>query len=83
MLTLTNSRVERHLAPDATDGRGAGLYVRDATVTLDNSQIISNTAGIVGGGVRLYGGTLNVTNGSSLVNNKALNGEGGAIAATL
>jgi hypothetical protein len=82
VLTLTNSRVERHLAPDTADGRGAGLYVRDATVTLDNSQIISNTAGAVGGGVRVYGGILNVTNGSSLVNNKAVNGAGGAIAAT-
>ena len=82
VLTLTNSRVERHLAPDASDGRGAGIYVRNATVTLDNSQIISNTAGAVGGGLRLYGGTLNVTNGSSLVNNNALTGEGGALAAT-
>jgi len=82
VLTLTNSRIERHFAPDPSNGRGAGLYVRNATVTLDNSQIISNTAGTVGGGVRLYGGTLNVTNGSSLVNNQATNGEGGAIAAT-
>ena len=81
-LTLTNSRIEQHLAPDTADGRGAGLYVRNATVTLDNSQIISNTAGTVGGGVRLYGGILNVMNGSALVNNKALNGVGGALAAT-
>jgi predicted outer membrane repeat protein len=82
VLTLTNSRIERHSAPDSSDGRGAGLYVRNATVTLDNSQIISNTAGAVGGGVRLYGGTLNVTNGSALINNQAMNGEGGALAAT-
>ncbi|MCU0522929.1 MAG: hypothetical protein MUF84_19860, partial [Anaerolineae bacterium] len=82
VLTLTNSRVERHLAPDTFDGRGAGLYVRDATVTLDNSQVISNTAGTVGGGVRMYGGKLNVINGSSLINNRTLTGEGGAIAAT-
>lgn len=82
VLTLTNSRVERHLAPDTTDGRGAGIYVRDATMTLDDSQVISNTAGAVGGGVRVFGGTLNVTNGSSLINNNTLTGEGGAIAAT-
>ncbi|HTP07026.1 MAG TPA: choice-of-anchor Q domain-containing protein, partial [Anaerolineae bacterium] len=82
ILTLTNSRVERHFAADASDGRGAGLYVRDAAVLLDNSQIISNTAGAVGGGVRLYGGTLTVTNGSALINNQALNSVGGAIAST-
>ena len=82
VLTLTNSRIERHFAPNVSDGRGAGLYVRGATVTLDNSQIISNTAGTAGGGVRLFGGTLNVTNGSSLINNQALTGQGGAIAAT-
>jgi predicted outer membrane repeat protein len=81
--TLTNSMVERHYAPPASDGRGAGLYVWDSMVTLDNSQVVSNTAGTVGGGFRLYGTSmLNILNGSELGNNQTLNGEGGAIAAT-
>lgn len=83
VVTLTNSRVERHFAPDALVGRGAGIYVRDASVTLDNSQVVSNTTA-VGGGVRMWGSsTLNVRNGSSLINNQALTGGGGAIAAAI
>jgi hypothetical protein len=82
VVTLTNSRVERHLALSASDGRGAGIYVSNSTVTLDNSQVLSNTAGTVGGGLRLYGtSTLDVLNGSELRNNHALNGEGGGVAA--
>ena len=41
VLTLTNSRIEDHKAPSASNGRGAGIYVDGSTVTLDNSQIIS------------------------------------------
>lgn len=82
VLTLTGSTVERHLAPSATDGRGAGLYINGSTVTLDNSVIISNTAGAVGGGVRMLGvSTLNVLNDSLIRNNESLTGEGGGIAA--
>lgn len=82
-LTATNSRIERHLAPSVFDGRGAGLYIYDATVTLSNTQILSNTAASKGGGVRMFGASaLNVLAGSTFVNNHALNGEGGAIAAT-
>ncbi len=74
--------IERHLAPSASDGRGAGLYINGSTVTLDNSQVISNTAGAVGGGVRMLGtSTLNVINGSFIRNNESLNFEGGGIAA--
>lgn len=82
-LTMTNnSRVEDHLAQNTTDGRGAGIYVNGSTVTLDNSQVVSNTAGAVGGGIRLLGTSmLNVLNGASLSYNRSLNGEGGAIAA--
>jgi fibronectin-binding autotransporter adhesin len=83
VLTMTNSRIERHFLPSIGDGRGAGLYIFDATVTLSNTQVLSNTASTVGGGARLYGlSTLNVLGGSSFTDNKALNGEGGAIAAT-
>ena len=83
VLTLTNSRIEQHLAPASGEGRGAGLYISDSTVTLDGSQILSNTARANGGGVRLWNAsTLNITNGSTFVNNQALTGEGGAIAAT-
>jgi predicted outer membrane repeat protein len=83
-LTLVNnSSVEEHLAPSAGDGRGAGIYINGSTVTLDNSQVISNTAGTNGGGIRMYAGsTLNVLNGSNISNNRSLNAEGGGIAAT-
>lgn len=83
-LTLTNSTIERHVAPSSVDGRGAAIYAADSIVTLDNSHILTNTAGAVGGGIRLYpagAGTLNIINGSQLRNNRALTGEGGAIAA--
>jgi predicted outer membrane repeat protein len=82
-LTLTRSRVEGHTAPSSTDGRGAGLYLNNATVTLDDSHIENNTAGAVGGGIRLWGtSTLTIQGGSSLTNNSSLNDVGGAIAAS-
>ena len=43
VLTATNSRIERHALPSAFDGRGAGLYIYDATVTLSNTQVQTNT----------------------------------------
>ena len=83
VVTITNSRIERHYAPSSFDGRGAGLYIQDAAVTLSNTQVLSNTAASKGGGARLFGAsTLDVLGGSSFVNNRALDGEGGAIAAT-
>lgn len=83
VLTLLNSTIENHLAPSAFDGRGAGIYIYDSTVTVDNSQIVSNEAGSKGGGIRLFGtSTLNVLNNSHIDYNDALGGEGGAIAAT-
>ncbi len=82
-VTLVNSLVERHFAPSVADGRGAGIYAYDAQVTIDHSQLISNTAASKGGGIRLFGASLlTVTNGSTLSYNLANNGEGGAIAAT-
>jgi uncharacterized membrane protein len=82
-LTMINSRVEHHRASGTTVGRGGGIYVDSSTVTLDNSQVVTNTASTNGGGLRLYGAnTLNVLNGSSVSFNKALNSEGGGIAAT-
>jgi predicted outer membrane repeat protein len=82
-LTLSNnSSVEDHSAPHMTDGRGAGIYINASTVTVDNSQIISNTAGFNGGGIRMFdASTLNIQNGAILSSNRSLNGEGGAIAA--
>jgi predicted outer membrane repeat protein len=83
VLTLTRSRVEYHTAPSTTDGRGAGLYVNNGSVTLDDSDVVSNTAGTNGGGFRLFGSsTLRVHSGSSIRYNESLNGGGGAIAAT-
>jgi len=82
VLTLTNSTVANHLAPSTGDGRGAGIYANSSTITLDNSQIISNTAGMLGGGIRLFtGSTLNMLNGSIIAHNETLNGEGGGIGA--
>ncbi len=83
VVTLTNSSVENHRARSAINGFGAGLYVLNSVVTLDHSQVLSNTAEGLGGGVRLFGtSTLTLSNGSELRNNVALNGPGGGIAAT-
>jgi len=51
-VTLIDSTISHHIAPSATDGRGAGVYVSSSTFAMNNSQIISNTAGKAGGGVR-------------------------------
>jgi len=81
-LTLINSSIENHLASSVYDGRGAGLYLNSSILTVDNSQIVSNTAGTAGGGIRLWGtSTLNVLNDSVIAYNHALGGAGGAIAA--
>ncbi len=80
VLTLTRSTVANHIAPHASDGRGAGIYLSDSTLTLDASQVLFNTAGALGGGIRLYSsGTINILNGSELSNNTATNDAGGAI----
>jgi predicted outer membrane repeat protein len=81
-LTLTRSRVEHHSAPSVLDGRGAGLYIYDSTVTLDDSDVTHNAAGAVGGGIRMFGtSTLLIQGGSSVSDNTSLNSVGGAIAA--
>jgi uncharacterized membrane protein len=78
-LTLTNSRVERHLAW-ALFGLGAGLYVDNSTVTLDNSQVLSNTAYAGGGGMLVSNAsTLDMLNGSILRNNESTAGAGGGV----
>ena len=83
VVTMTASSVENHVAPSVTDGRGGGVYVSESTLTLDDSRVISNTAGAAGGGLRLYNtGALNVRNDSRIVNNHALNGTGGGIASS-
>lgn len=82
-MTLTNSTVEHHVAPSTAEGRGAGVYVSDSTLVLDASHVLSNTAGTVGGGIRMWNtSTVVVSGGSTIGYNDSLNGEGGAIAAT-
>ncbi len=82
-ITLTQSSIEQHSLPSAFDGRGAAIYMYDATVTLSGTQVISNTTANLGGAVRMFGSsTLNILAGSSFTNNTALGGDGGAIAAT-
>jgi hypothetical protein len=83
VITMTDSSITQHHLPSAFDGRGAALYIYDATVTLSNTQVLSNTTRNLGGGARLFGASrLDVLGGSSFKNNKALGGVGGAIAAT-
>lgn len=83
VLTMTNSRVEEHKLPSAFDGRGAGFYIYNATVTLSNTVVANNTAANLAGGARMFGtSVLNILDGSQFNNNRALNGNGGGIAAT-
>ena len=83
ILTMTNSLVEKHNLPSSFDGRGAGFYIYNATVTLSNTIVTNNTAANFAGGARLFGtSTLNILDGSLFDNNRALNGNGGGIAAT-
>ena len=79
VLTLTNSRIERHATPATGVGRGAAIYINGGRVFLDGSQILSNTARDNGGGVRVLGGRL-ATRGALFANNETKVGEGGAIA---
>ena len=85
VVTLTEgSRIENHHAPNAGwfGGAGAGLLVYSSTVTLDNSQVLSNTADIYGGGIYMVEtSTLNVLNGSVIAHNHVSTGSGGGIAA--
>ena len=78
-VTLVNLRLT---GGDAAAGggfsdRGGGLAIQGAAVTLDNSDIVSNTASGGGGGIYL-GSILTVTNGSVISANIAT-GSGGGI----
>ncbi len=81
-VTLTGSTVEQHLTPPVANGRGAGIFVDGSAITLDNSQVLSNTASAFGGGLFLTDNTmLNVRNGSSINANTAAIDGGGIYAA--
>jgi predicted outer membrane repeat protein len=83
VLTMTNSTVDKHKVPSLADGRGAGMYIYNATVTMSNTVVADNIAANFAGGVRMFGtSVLNILGGSQFNNNQALNGNGGAIAAT-
>ncbi len=77
-LTLTNSTVRDH-ALTGVYGYGAGIYASDSTIALDHSEILSNTAGNRGGGIRAYGSSVKVFNDSTIAYNHA-DGPGGGIA---
>lgn len=85
VLTLTNgSRVEYHHAPNAWifGGSGAGILIYDSTATLSNSQVLSNTANIGGGGIHMvHTSTLNILSGSVIAYNRVITGSGGGITA--
>jgi len=83
IVTLTNSTIQQHRTRSSSDGRGAGIYIYDSQVTLDNSDVLSNTTPDLGGGVRMFGlSTIKINNGSTFRANQATGGVGGAIAAT-
>jgi len=83
LLLENNSFVEHHLAPSTASGRGAGIYASASTVTISNSQVVSNTAGTNGGAIRVINGcTLNIQNDSVISYNEAQNEEGGAVASS-
>ncbi len=83
ILTMTNSVVEQHTLPSVFDGRGAGMYIYNATVTMSNTVVANNTAANFAGGVRLFGtSSLHILDGSQFTNNRSLAGNGGGIAAT-
>jgi len=85
VLTLTDgSRVEYHYAPNTLyfGGSGAGILVYNSTATLNNSQVLSNTADRGGGGIQMVQtSTLNILNGSVIAYNHVLTGSGGGIVA--
>ena len=81
-LSLTNSRVEDNTAPSRTDGRGGGLYAYDSTVTLEESEVLSNNAGVHGGGIYCSNCDLEISSGSSVSHNTAIDGHGGGIYST-
>ncbi len=85
VVTLTeSSRVEQHYAPNVGwfGGGGAGVLVYGSTVTLNDSQVLSNTADYFGGGIYMVlTSTLNILNGSSIAHNHVITGSGGGIAA--
>jgi hypothetical protein len=57
---------------------GGGVYVMDATVTLSDNQIFSNSATYGGGGVFL-GYSNSQLNGNKIINNHAPSGGGGGV----
>jgi hypothetical protein len=78
-----NSRVEYNLAPSTVKGGGAGMFADNATITIDNSLVVSNTSGTTGGGIELMGGSvLNLQNFAVVSYNHADGTEGGGIYST-
>jgi len=80
VLLENDSRVENHSPGSAYDHYGAGIYANNATVTLNDSRVISNTTHWQGGGIlAINGSTINLENNASVKDNFATAGEGGGI----
>ena len=62
---------------NTTTNQGGGLYVRGSAAFTD-TQVVSNTASMHGGGVHVQNGRVDVT-GGLFAYNRAVNGNGGAI----
>ncbi|MBN1876145.1 MAG: S8 family serine peptidase [Anaerolineae bacterium] len=82
-LTLTHgSEIAYHDLSAANYGRGAGVYINNGSLTLDDSRIHHNTASRDGGGVRMSGtSTLNLRHNAHIRDNQAINETGGGITA--
>lgn len=72
--SLLNSTVSE----SSSSGRGGGIYNTSTQFTMANSIVMSNTAGVFGGGLQSSGATLSNINDSSVHHNSA-NDDGGGI----
>jgi len=78
-LIISNSEVSFNKAT-GSNGAGGAISVDQGISTIDNTDLISNTA-IAGGGLSIEGGTITVTSGSLISQNQAQAGGGVSVTA--